>query len=238
MDEFVDVPCKIDFKAFVVEKGRVLSQLVQNKVDEIWDREFQIRQGKLTNGYIYGVVSVSENEILIEKVEYKIVLAQIRDPSLASAIDFHFLSTSGMTLSDGKVLLGQRSAYVSTYANAYEMVPSGTIDSQEGLVVDLRDQLFKELEEEAGITRGFIQQTEGWTMVYDVTTKTYEVIARIIVEPYFSSNPLQKTEGEYRSLMWLGKEEFENHLIQHSTHYVPLTKYLFTKWDRFMQAAK
>lgn len=236
MDNFVEVPCKNDFKAFIVDKGRVLSLSAQKRIDEIWDHEFQLRQGKLFNGSALGVIDVSENEILVERVEYKLVLASLRDPSLAKEVDFKSLCTSGMTLSDGKVLLGQRSQYVSSYPNSYEFVPSGTIDApdNDNIIINLRDQLINELTQEAEIEEGFIEETAGWTIVYDATTKIYEVVARITVKPFFSSSPFHKANDEYRLLLWLGKDEFEKHLIQHSDHYVPLTKYLYTKWMDFI----
>lgn len=236
MDEFAEVPYTGRFKAIVVESGRVLSPSVQMAVDEIWDKEFQLRQGKLVNGHVLGIVSISTDEILVEIVEYKIVLAQVRNPQLLEAINFKPLGTSGMTLSGGKVLLGQRSAYVSTYPNCYEMVPSGSIDCAQGRFdIDLKEQLINELAEEAGIASPFIEKCTGWTLIFDATTKVYEVVARIYVQPFLSSSPLQNNmEGEYRSLIWLGAEEFEKHLIQHSDHYVPMTKYLFTKWRDFM----
>ena len=234
MSEFIDVPCKGNFIATIVERKRVLPTPVQSRVDEIWDREFQVRQGKLFNGSILGIVKADMDDLLVEKTEYKIVLALVRDPSLKEAIDFKPLCTSGMTLSSGKVLLGQRAQYVSAYPNFYEMVPSGSIDSnqlQEGLTIDLKQQLLQELAEEADIASSFVEKSEGWTLIYDAENKMYEVVARIYVPAFFSSSPVKEGEGEYRSLLWLAKEELEKHLIQHKDHYVPLTKYLYTKWN-------
>lgn len=235
MGEFIEVPCKSDFKATIVKKNRVLFPAVQSKVDEIWDREFQLRQGKLFNGSVLGLVNATADEILVEKAEYKLVLATMRDPVLAKAIDFKPLSTSGMTISGGKVLLGQRSQYVSAYPNDYELVPSGSIDSEEeGLVVDLKKQLFKELKEEAEIASSYVEKSEGWALIYDAEAKIYEVVARITVAPFFSSSPIHNAAGEYRSLMWLSQEECDAHLIQHSARYLPLSKYLYAKWRSFL----
>lgn len=235
MHEFIEVPYQGDFKAAVVEKHRDLPASIKSKIDEIWDKEFQQRQGKLFNGTVLGIVEAGVDEILVERAEYKLVLARVRDASLAKAIDFKPLGTSGMTLSNGKVLIGQRSPYVSTSPHAYEMVPSGSVDcSSEDLIVDLKKQLLLELDEEAEIASSYVEQTEGWTLIYDVETKMYEVVARIHVQPFFSSSPIHQSTGEYTSLLWLSSDELEKHLIQHSDHYVPLTKHLYTKWKEFI----
>lgn len=232
MDEFIEVPCRRDFKGTLVESARHLSDRFQRRIDEIWDKEFQLRQGKLHNGEVLGVVSANEDEVLVEKVEYKLMLALLRDPKLSSEISFKPLATSGMTLSSGMILIGQRSSHVSSYPNFYEMVPSGSIDCSachEG-VIDLREQLIKELSEEAGIHASFLEQSEGWSLIYDVAGECYEVVARLRVKEFISSSPKHFSEGEYRSLIWLPKEEFEKHLIQHLDHYVPLTKHLYSRW--------
>lgn len=236
MDEFIEVPCRKDFKGTLVESVHHLNDKSLKRVDEIWDKEFQLKQGKLFNGEVLGIVSSSEDELLVEKVEYKLLLALLRDPKLSSEISFKPLSTSGMTISSGAVLIGQRSQYVSSYPNFYEMVPSGSIDCMtchEG-IVDLREQLVKELAEEAEIHPSYIEATEGWSLIYDVAGRCYEVVARIRVKEFMSSSPKHPAEGEYRSLIWLPKEEFEKHLIQHMDHYVPLTKHLYARWKELI----
>lgn len=236
MDEFIEVPCRKDFKGTLVESARHLSDASRKRIDEIWDKEFQLRQGKLFNGEVLGIVSASDDELLVEKVEYKLLLALLRDPKLSSEISFKSLSTSGMTISSGAVLIGQRSAYVSSYPNFYEMVPSGSIDSSNGHdgIIDLREQLIKELTEEADIHPSYIEATEGWSLIYDVAGRGYEVVARLRVREFISSSPKHMSEGEYRSLIWLPKDEFEKHLIQHTDHYVPLTKYLYSRWKELI----
>ncbi|CRX39230.1 hypothetical protein [Estrella lausannensis] len=236
MDEFVEVSCRKDFKGTLVENVRHLSDESLRRIDEIWDKEFQIRQGSLYNGDVLGIVSASDEELLVEKVEYKLVLALLRDPRLSAEISFKPLSTSGMTISSGAVLIGQRSQYVSSYPNFYEMVPSGSIDCStchEG-IIDLREQLVKELTEEADIHPSYIESTEGWSLIYDVAGRGYEVVARLRVKEFISSSPKHMSEGEYRSLIWLPKEEFEKHLMQHIDHYVPLTKHLYYSWKELI----
>jgi len=223
MDEFVAVPCCGDFKARIVKKERILPP----RVEEIWNKELKDREGKLFNGTVLGLVEATNDEILLESVEYKIALAKIRDPSLD--LDFKPLGTSGMTISQGKVLIGQRSAYVSTHPNGYEMVPSGSVDT-----VDIKEQLILELEEEAGIGAAYVERCEGWELLYDVHEKAYEVVARVHVAGFLSESPIHKGTGEYRTLMWLTSDELEKHIIQHSDHYVPLTKHLYTRWREFI----
>jgi 8-oxo-dGTP pyrophosphatase MutT (NUDIX family) len=127
---------------------------IEARVDEIWQREKELRSHDLYNGRLFSVDHCDAKTIVGWFSEYRYFLAQRREPSLHAALKIKPLAVTGiLSCSDG-VLFGRRSHRSEMDAGCWELVPSGGVD--EAAVgsagqVSLERCILIELEEETGI---------------------------------------------------------------------------------------
>ncbi|MEO6381375.1 MAG: NUDIX domain-containing protein [Nitrobacter sp.] len=123
-------------------------------MDEIWQREKELRSHDLYNGRLFSVDHRDAKTIVGWISEYRYFLAQRREPSLHAALKIKPLAVTGiLSCSDG-ILFGRRSGRSEMDAGCWELVPSGGVD--EAAVgsagqVSLDRCILIELEEETGI---------------------------------------------------------------------------------------
>jgi 8-oxo-dGTP pyrophosphatase MutT (NUDIX family) len=124
------------------------------RVEQIWQQEKKLRGDQLFNGAMFSVQEFSEGEIIGCMTEYRLFLAQRRDPALYEALKIRPLAVTGVLACRDGLVLGQRSSRTEMDANLWELVPSGSVDAQslddDGQPSLLRC-LLNELREETGI---------------------------------------------------------------------------------------
>jgi 8-oxo-dGTP pyrophosphatase MutT (NUDIX family) len=127
---------------------------IEARVDEIWQREKELRSHDLYNGRLFSVDHCDAKTIVGWFSEYRYFLAQRREPSLHAALKIKPLAVTGiLSCSDG-VLFGRRSHRSEMNAGCWELVPSGGVDDAavgSAGQVSLERCILIELEEETGI---------------------------------------------------------------------------------------
>jgi hypothetical protein len=127
---------------------------IEARVDEIWQREKELRSHDLYNGRLFSVDHCDAKTIVGWISEYRYFLAQRREPSLHAALKIKPLAVTGiLSCSDG-VLFGRRSGRSEMDAGCWELVPSGGVDDAavgSAGQVSLERCILIELEEETGI---------------------------------------------------------------------------------------
>jgi HAD superfamily hydrolase (TIGR01509 family) len=129
-----------------------VAELDAVSVQRAWEAAVAQRPG-LFDGlctHVSAVTTESPRRLTLQPVRYRHILAQRcagRDLGLRS------LAVSALVVDQrGRVLVGQRNAIVTDYANAWETVPSGGVDARQGAgPVDLEGQVWAELAEETGL---------------------------------------------------------------------------------------
>ncbi len=127
---------------------------IEARVDEIWQREKELRSHDLHNGRLFSVDYCDGRTIVGWISEYRYFLAQRREPSLHAALKIKPLAVTGILSCPDGVLFGQRSARSEMDAGCWELVPSGGVDDAAvgpAGQVSLERCILIELEEETGM---------------------------------------------------------------------------------------
>jgi hypothetical protein len=127
---------------------------IEARVDEIWQREKELRPHDLYNGRLFSIDHCDAKTIVGWISEYRYFLAQRREPSLHAALKIKPLAVTGiLSCSDG-ILFGRRSGRSEMDAGCWELVPSGVVDDAavgSAGQVNLERCILIELEQETGI---------------------------------------------------------------------------------------
>ena len=127
---------------------------IEARVDEIWQREKELRSHDLHNGRLFSVGYCDDKTIVGWMSEYRYFLAQRREPSLHATLKIKPLAVTGVLSCPNGILFGRRSVRSEMDAGCWELVPSGSVDDAAvGPTgqLSLERCLLIELEEETGI---------------------------------------------------------------------------------------
>jgi hypothetical protein len=127
---------------------------IEARVDEIWQREKELRSRHLYNGRLFSVDHCDDETIVGWISEYRYFLAQQREPGLYAALKIKPLAVTGILSCPDGVVFGRRSDRSEMDAGCWELVPSGGVDDAavgSAGQVSLERCILVELEEEIGI---------------------------------------------------------------------------------------
>lgn len=207
-----------------------LSQEIQisdedkQKIEIIWQNE-KSKRPSLYNGKILSVVEFDISRVVGYFVEYKYLLAQVREPDLQKALNIIPACVSGVTYAGNKILFAKRSAEVTQSPHAFECVPSGGIDTQgtkEG-EIDILIQFQQELEEESGLTQ--IQSCKFFELIYSPQEPIFEICAEIELDPQ-EATKLPSRNIEYTEFIWVDKEDVPAFCNDPNRSFVPLSLHM------------
>jgi hypothetical protein len=155
---------------------------LRDRVDELWEEERGARPG-LADGTMISVTAIEGDRVVTRPCAYRLFVARERDAALRERLGVRALGVSGVLLIGGdrgerSVVLGRRSADVTEYGGAWELVPSGGIEprraGRDG-IVDVKAALFAELEEEAGLREDDVLEAMPLGLVHDIGQDGYDV---------------------------------------------------------------
>jgi 8-oxo-dGTP pyrophosphatase MutT (NUDIX family) len=155
---------------------------LRSRIDELWEEERRLRPG-LVDGTMISVSAVEGDRVVTRPCAYRLFVARERDAALRERLGVRALGVSGVLLIGGdrgerSVVLGCRSADVTEYGGAWELVPSGGIEPERAGadgIVDVEAALFAELEEEAGLRRSDVLEAVLLGLVHDIGQDGYDV---------------------------------------------------------------
>ena len=220
-------PPQLHIIAVPYAEKRKLSDDLQNAVEKIWQNELKRNPNKLYNGQIFSMISWDQHQLMGAFVEYKLYLAQLKAPKLATDLNIHPLSISGITRFGDCILLAQRSEHVSQYPLHYELAPSGGIDPR-SLVddhIDLNKQFALELQEETGFLPEEIQDIRPFSLICDKVSKVTEICADIILGSD-ARQEMNHPVDEYIQFFWVQESDLPKFISQHRAEFVPLTLHM------------
>lgn len=203
---------------------RLISNALKLHIEDLWKKEIVRTKGKIFNGQLLSAVNFDGQHLKGHFVEYKLYLAQTRDPSLMNELNIKPICVCGYTTEGDYTLIGKRADHVTDYSNFFELVPAGSIDtsSVNHHSIDIINQLKTELKEEAGIVESMVRSIKPSFLIYDPTTQTYEICAKIDLEPA-SRNLLPEHDEEYTELRWIAKDDLPEFVIKHRERIIPLS---------------
>jgi len=169
---------------------------IQKEIDKIWYR-LKVKNNTLFDAQSPIVLDIKKMQqqtlIKVSFVNYRAILADRENPKLGIAV--HQIGVSGITiLNDDKVVFAQRNHSTTEYPGMIELIPSGNIDKtdiKKDGHVDYISKLKKEFEEETGIPKSTILDTEPLCLVKDNKNQIYDVCCKI---------RLDKNEDEFIDL--------------------------------------
>jgi len=230
MNQVSGVHVQSDFQVKIVSNSKVLSEELIQEIDEIWKKEKEKKGKHLFNGKILSMVSFDGKTLTGEFVEYKLLVAQLRNPDLIEAINVLPVGVSGVTMSHAHYLLGKRSKFVTMNPEYYELAPSGSVSEEvvKGDSVNIKKQIFLELQEEMGIATENIKKITPFALVKDLEKRYVEVCFRIEVNHDVTTG-VDYAKDEYEEAMWLTRSEMIAHIREHKEEYVPVSIYIFNQ---------
>jgi HAD superfamily hydrolase (TIGR01509 family) len=220
-----------------------LETVLQDHIDKLWNEAYELSGNKLFNGKIFILKAFNDNQLKGYFIEYKLYLAQMRDPSLREVLPIEAVTINGLTCAGDKILVGQRSPLMATHQGLWELVPSGGIDptAVQDQSIDYSGAALRELEEETGITPPAVLSVTPLaicralncgldcakdSVCEDRKANLVEICVKIeIHEETIKTFDPPKTE--YTSFEWLDKKALETMISDHPNSFVPLSIFLF-----------
>jgi hypothetical protein len=156
----------------------VLSPVQEDCVQRVWQAEFERREGKLFNGRLLGVVSVTPALVRTRMASYSHWLAQRAQPALFADATLRPLAVSGVLHCPQGFVFGLREQALTQDGGLWELVPSGGLDPdcvvQDGRADPLA-QLMIELTEETGLEPSAIVQARPYCLLESRQSQVFDI---------------------------------------------------------------
>lgn len=160
----------------------------KNLIEEIWKKAS--KEEGLSNEELFNFTSITENHGRIEVrgnfVEYKNFLAQRKRLDLDFGI--RPIGVSGITIvKDAGIpyaIFARRTPQVNEYQESLELIPSGSLDktcSRRNKTVDYKTKLLSEFSEETGLPAEYVENIDGFAVVFDANHKVYDVCCTLSI---------------------------------------------------------
>lgn len=201
-----------------------VSKSDQDQIDRLWSHMLDMKPaGNVFDGTIFSVVQANEHELVCQSVPYRFFCAQRVDPALRQRLNLRVAAVSGITFIDDCVVIGRRSQALTQYPDFFELVPSGSIDTdfvQSDGIIDYRQQLANELAEELvpGPWDGI--SIRPLTLVFDRQESTFDLCCRIDLP---SGTSIPKSTDEYTELLKVRLEDLASFELNQQSKIVPVT---------------
>jgi len=159
-----------DVSVIVVGEAKTLGADVEAEIQDIWDAEAAKPGRPLFNGQVFSVTSRSAHRIEGHFVEYRRLITQNMRPELFRVLGVRPLGVSGILCCADGLVFGRRNPGMTQEPGMWELVPSGSVDTQfvtDGGRIDLAAQIGLELSEEIGVPEATIRNITPVCLVED-----------------------------------------------------------------------
>jgi HAD superfamily hydrolase (TIGR01509 family) len=211
---------------------RPLDADLDEKVEELWQKEIVSRGEALFNGTIYCVDQLTPDHIEGHFVEYRQLIAQRMQPAMFTRLGIRPLAVSGLLKCWDGVIFGRRPADVTSEAGMWELVPSGGVDhTSEGPDgrLDYLGQLLSELSEEIGLSADALTAITPFCLIEDSRSRVFDI--GINLETPLSFKEIQQTlsgrhKDEYLDLVVVPTDGLAVFGEEHKDTLVPVSRKL------------
>jgi hypothetical protein len=203
-------------------------------VEEIWASELQRGGESLSNGRLFSIEAAEPSgRISGWLAEYKLFIAQRRDPNLFDMLRVQPLAITGLLCCSDGIVFGRRSGHVEQDAGLWELVPSGGIDgstAEPNGSISLSDQALTELSEEIGIPADVMTRRPApFAIVYDDESHVSDV--GILLRTDFSKAQVMSTfeklpKKEYVELEVVPRDQISEFVTRCGIELAPVSKAL------------
>jgi hypothetical protein len=158
MDGFVVHPLQASVRVAVAREMPALTASLEAEIDILWDAAQRRMEtggaGRLFNGRVFSIDTITVTEIGGHMTEFRRIVAQMQQPTLFQELGVRPLAVCGVLRCAGGIVIGRRHAGAIYQAGMWQLPPAGSVDAgalRPDGSIDLTGQLLKELAEELGI---------------------------------------------------------------------------------------
>lgn len=161
MAAFVIHPIRPDVEVCIARPMPPLRAALEARIESLWvaasARVAAGGAGRLFNGQVFSIDSVTPARITGHLTEYRRLVAQVEDHALFAELGIRSLAVSGVLTCAAGVLVGRRPAAAIYQPGMWQLCPAGSVDGGSARPdgsMDYRAQLRTEVQEELGIDPG------------------------------------------------------------------------------------
>jgi hypothetical protein len=161
MSDFIVHSVNPDLEVQVTREMPPLRPMLESRIDALWTtaaaRVEAGGSGRLFNGRVFSVDTISPGRITGHLTEYRRHVAQVEDQSLFAELGIRSFAACGVLRCSGGIVIGRRHAAAIYQPGMWQLCPAGSVDggAERGDgAMDYRAQLLTELREELGLDPG------------------------------------------------------------------------------------
>lgn len=203
---------------FVPEGGvRMLDE-----IDRRW-ANLCLRNPRYFDGRLFHVLGVSRNGYggaVLHVAECAYRFYAVQDDGFDLGV--RPLGVRGITVREGKVLMGRRSGEVASHPGRWEFAPGGVVDVDRPPV----DTILAELAEETGLRAA--REPVSIAVLHDGVLRSWEIVCRI--EPAAAHPDRAPTTDEYAELRWCDVAALPDDLTSTAERMIDLAREVKAAW--------
>jgi hypothetical protein len=158
MESFVVHAVRPDVEIRITRPMPSLPSELESQIDSLWaaasERVAAGGAGRLFNGRVFSIDTISAERITGHLTEYRRLVAQVEDHRLFEQLGIRSLAACGVLTCAAGVVIGRRPAAAIYQPGMWQLCPAGSVDggaARPDGTMDYRGQLQTELQEELGI---------------------------------------------------------------------------------------
>lgn len=191
-----------NIKLNIIDYKIEINEVQKKEIEKLWEKENLNKQ--FFNGNIISYIGHKEiNGVLNLEcfiTEYKYFFAQLKMVDL----DFNIrpIGVSGVVIDENEsTLIGIRND-VTQFSGYYELIPSGSLEYLEsnGKIIDFKDQLIREFEEETQISKENIIKINPFCLIFDKKQGIYDICSIIYINGKLIEKLKIEENKEYKSI--------------------------------------
>ena len=147
------------------------------RIETLWQESLQDTGRRLFNGVCHSLVEFDGERIVLQPIDYKLLIANRSDPEIESRLPLRPLGVTGLSLCRDGIVLGKRSGELALNGGLWEAAPSGGLDKPDPEAV-----LFEELLEELGLEPGTVRTRELVGLVEDTDSGEADLVFKLALD--------------------------------------------------------
>jgi hypothetical protein len=158
MESFVVHMVKPDLEVRITRQMPALPAALDEQVEALWhtaaDRVEAGGAGRLFNGQVFSIDSITPGRVTGHLTEYRRLVAQAENHALFPELRIRSLSACGVLRCADGILVGRRPAAAIYQPGMWQLCPAGSVDAgvrRADGTMDFRAQLLTEIREELGL---------------------------------------------------------------------------------------